>query len=160
MAAEQFRVREMTLRDVPAVVEIDQRSFSLPWPESSFRFELQENPAAFLLVAERVGPAENALVGYIGFWSILEEAHISTLAVHPLERGKGIAARLLKEALRRADEMGALVATLEVRVSNQAAIRLYRKFGFEIVGKRKRYYYDNGEDALIMTLGDLSLQPT
>ncbi len=138
----------MTLGDLPAVLDIDRRSFSLPWTERSYRFEILENPASYLLVAERDGFAQPSVAGYVGFWSMLSEAHISTLAVHPLERGRGIGVRLLDEALRQAQSLGAQVATLEVRVSNRIAIRLYQKFGFEVVGRRKGYYYDNKEEAL------------
>lgn len=148
-------IRPMTLDDLPEVQIIDRMSFPLPWSERSYRFEIQENPAAHLLTAERVEEPARILIGYVGFWIIVDEVHISTLAVHPLYRRQGIGERLLIVALRMACDIGAEIATLEVRVSNQAAVCLYRKYGFEIIGRRKRYYRDNGEDALLMTLQDL-----
>jgi len=95
------------------------------------------------------------VVGYIGFWYVVDEAHISTLAVHPAYRGRGIGAQLLAAMLREAAGLGARLATLEVRVGNLAAQRLYLKFGFEEVGRRPAYYRDNAEDALLMTLAPL-----
>jgi ribosomal-protein-alanine N-acetyltransferase len=95
------------------------------------------------------------ILGYIGFWYIVDEAHISTLAVHPSERRTGIGEGLLLHAMEDAESLGAEVVTLEVRGSNQPAIMLYQKFGFEIVGRRPRYYKDNGEDAILMLLKDL-----
>jgi [ribosomal protein S18]-alanine N-acetyltransferase len=91
------------------------------------------------------------VVGYAGFWVMVDEAHISTLASHPQRRRQGIAELLLIAMTERAAEMSARVMTLEVRVSNTGAQTLYRKFGFEVVGRRPQYYSDNNEDALIMT---------
>ncbi len=145
----------MTLDDLPAVLEIDRMSFPIPWPERSYRFELTENPASQLLVTIVGGQSGPRLVGYIGFWLIVDEAHISTLAVHPDYRRLGIAEELLEAGLERGARMGADMATLEVRVSNTAAVNLYRKHGFQIVGRRAKYYRDNDEDALLMTLSGL-----
>ena len=145
----------MTLADLPAVLEIDRLSFALPWPERSYRFELSENPAAHLMVAESAGENHRAIVGYVGYWLIVDEAHISTIAVDPGLRGQGIGELLLSHALDGARNLGAEMATLEVRASNEAAINLYRKFGFQVVGRRAAYYRDNEEDALLMTLTGL-----
>lgn len=95
--------------------------------------------------------AARAVIGYAGFWFILDEAHISTIAVHPAWRGQGVGEQLLAALLERVLDLGAVSATLEVRVSNEPAQALYRHYAFEIVGRRKRYYRDNGEDALLMT---------
>lgn len=141
----------MTEADIPAVVAIDRRSFPVPWSERSYRFELLENPAALLLVAEATAEPGRPVVGYVGLWLLGEEAHISTLAVDPAYRRRGIGRRLLRAALERAAAAGAQAVTLEVRVSNAAAIALYRSFGFQEVGVRRGYYRDNGEDALLMT---------
>ena len=92
------------------------------------------------------------MVGYAGFWLIVDEAHIGTIAVHPLWRQRGLGEKLLVTLLRQARELGAVLATLEVRPGNQAAQRLYRRHGFAEVGQRKRYYQDNGEDALLLTV--------
>jgi [ribosomal protein S18]-alanine N-acetyltransferase len=144
-------LRKMTADDVPAVMELDQKSFSLPWPERSFRFELTDNPASRCWVAEMDGK----LVGMIVVWLIAEEAHIATLATHPEYRRQGIGKRLLGHALRRMMEDGARSSFLEVRESNLAAQEMYRKFGFEATGRRRRYYRDNDEDAILMSLESL-----
>ncbi|HSB90927.1 MAG TPA: ribosomal protein S18-alanine N-acetyltransferase [Anaerolineales bacterium] len=150
-----LRVRPMTLADVPDVAAIDRLSFSLPWPERSYRYELTENPAARLLVAEMPASPRLRVVGYVGLWLLVDEAHISTIAVHPAERGRGIGETLLLAALDLAARIGAELATLEVRASNAAAQNLYRKHGFEVVGSRPGYYKDNREDAVLMTLSQL-----
>lgn len=146
-AREMIAVRSMRIEDLPAVIDIDRASFTMPWSDRTYRYELTRNQAAELFVAEKDG----RIVGYIGTWQIIDECHISTLAVENENRRQGIAQRLLLHALRRALAKGITTATLEVRVSNQAAIDLYRKFAFEITGRRKAYYRDNGEDAYIMT---------
>ena len=141
-------VRRMNVEDVPAAHEIDKLSFTLPWPERSFRFEVTSNPASRCWVAELDG----RLVGMLVLWKIVDEAHIATLATHPEFRRQGIAEQLLVAALEIAYVEGARSALLEVRVGNIAAQTLYRKFGFEEVGRRERYYKDNNEDAILMTL--------
>jgi ribosomal-protein-alanine N-acetyltransferase len=144
-------VRRMALTDLPEVLEIDHLSFPLPWSERSYRFELTENQASHMLVAVSHENGRPRVVGYAGFWMVIDEAHISTLAVHPDHRRTGLGAELLRVVLDEAARRGAELATLEVRVSNQAAVYLYHKFGFQIVGRRPHYYRDNGEDALLMT---------
>ncbi|HSO27285.1 MAG TPA: ribosomal protein S18-alanine N-acetyltransferase [Anaerolineales bacterium] len=149
-------IRTMKAADLPRVGQIDQQSFALPWPARSFRYELLENEGSLLWAAEaEIQTGERQVIGAIVVWMILDEAHIATLAVDPAYRGKGIGAALMAEALSGAIHHGATQATLEVRVQNLAAQKLYRRFGFEIVGRRFRYYQDNQEDALIMTTGRL-----
>lgn len=151
----ELTIRTMTLEDLEPVCRIDRASFPTPWPERSYRFELTRNPAAKLFVAELdFGPRQ--IVGYIGLWFIVDEAHISTLAVDPEHRRRGLGEQLLVGALTYAAQQGAERTTLEVRVSNQAAINLYRKFGFEIVGRRKAYHRFNHEDAHIMALDSMA----
>jgi ribosomal-protein-alanine N-acetyltransferase len=146
-------IRPMLLEDLPAVQEIDRLSFSLPWPASSFRYELLENEHSQLWVAEVQYPGgQKTVVGAIVVWLVVDEAHIATLAVHPDYRQMGIGKRLLITALRGALQEGMQVATLEVRAGNRVAQALYQQFGFEVVGERHGYYQDNHEDALIMTL--------
>jgi ribosomal-protein-alanine N-acetyltransferase len=140
-------VREMTLADIPAVHRIEKASFPTPWPIYAFQQELESNRLARYLVAS----VDDELVAYAGVWLLVDEVHVTTFAVMPDWRERGIGARLLMAVLRLAREMGASVATLEVRLSNTAARRLYEKFGFRPVGIRPRYYSDNAEDALIMT---------
>ncbi len=154
--ALQVAVRPMTLDDLPAVMEIDRLSFSLPWAERSFRFELTGNDASHLLVVEMPVGGEARIAGFLGYWLLVDEMHISTLAVHPEMRGRGIGELLLQAGLERAWIQGADMSTLEVRPSNRAAIALYSKYGFDQVGRRRKYYQDNNEDALLMTLTGLS----
>lgn len=147
----KFIIRKMSLEDVPAVVDLDHKSFSLPWPERSFRFELTDNPASRCWVAE----FEGRVVGMIVVWLIVDEAHVATIATHPDFRRQGIAQGLLSHALLRLFDEGARSSFLEVRESNLAAQEMYRKFGYEVTGRRRRYYSDNGEDAILMNLDSL-----
>ncbi len=151
----------MEWRDLETVSEIDKLSFALPWPKSAFKFELLDNPAARLWVAEIQHARRDGrlVIGMLAIWFIVDEIHISTLAVHPDYRRRGTARRLLAEALTRCQQQGAVSATLEVRTSNKAAKALYEKFGFRIAGRRLKYYQDNQEDALLMTLTDLQNLP-
>ena len=141
-------IRRMSLEDVPAVHEIDTASFSLPWPERSFRFELTGNPVSRGWVAEIDGQITAMLV----LWLIIDEAHIATIAVHPDFRRQGIGEKILIYALRAAQDEGARRAFLEVRAGNTAAQSMYKKYGFEVVGVRPGYYKDNNEDAFLMNL--------
>jgi ribosomal-protein-alanine N-acetyltransferase len=145
-------IRRMTLEDVPTVHEIDTLSFSLPWPERSFRFELTENPVARSWVAESGGRIAAMLV----LWLIVDEAHIATIATHPDFRRKGIGERLMIAALLSARAEGAARAFLEVRAGNAGALALYKKYSFVVAGLRPRYYKDNNEDAILMNLEDLN----
>ncbi|UCH59129.1 MAG: ribosomal protein S18-alanine N-acetyltransferase [Anaerolineales bacterium] len=146
-------IRPMRIRDLGQICHLDRLSFSLPWPESAFRYELVDNPHSFILVAELKQPdLTTPLVGVIVVWEILDEAHIATLAVHPEHRRTGIASQLLLEALKIAITRKAVTATLEVRSKNVAAQELYHKFHFQVVGHRPRYYRDDLDDALIMTV--------
>ncbi len=153
---EEIRIRPMELKDLEPVQSIDRASFSMPWPSSAYKYELNENPLSLLWVAEASSPASQAkVVGMIVVWLILDEAHIATLAVRQDYRGRGIAQCLLRVALAAAIVKGMRLATLEVRAGNLIAQRLYRRFHFEVVGSRLRYYRDNNEDALIMTVSGL-----
>jgi [ribosomal protein S18]-alanine N-acetyltransferase len=147
----------MALEDVERVHLIDQLSFSLPWSERSYRFELTENQNSSLWVAEVDAAGGALVVGMIVVWIVLDEAHIATLAIHPDYRKLGIGRLLLTQGLRAAAERGAQLAYLEVRRSNRAAQVLYQSFGFAVVGERRRYYKDNQEDALLMTLADITV---
>ena len=141
----------MTLDDITAVVELDRLSFSLPWPERSFRFELTDNTASRCWVYEMDGK----IVAVIVAWLLIDEAHIATISTHPEYRRQGIAGKLLTYALRYMSKEGAVSSFLEVRESNLAAQEMYQKFGYEAAGRRKRYYKDTGEDAILMTLNGL-----
>lgn len=148
-----YPIRRMTLDDVEQVHQLDVVSFSLPWPERSFRYELTENPASRMWVVENpFGQMEHPVIGMLGLWLIVDEVHIGTLAVQPDYRRKGIAQKMLITALVEACHEGVKRAYLEVRRGNLAAQALYLKFGFKITSVRPRYYSDNGEDAMLMTL--------
>ena len=141
-----LQIRKMTPGDLAQVMEIERSSFDLPWSRSSFEKELRDNSYACYLVAET--GEEGKVVGYTGCWVLFDEAHITTLAVHPAYRRSGIGSMLLTSLLELAESRGAQQVFLEVRDSNMSARRLYAEFGFEIKGIRKKYYHD--EDALVM----------
>ena len=143
----RISVEPMTLDHLPAVHAIERASFSVPWPDDAYRNELLTNRLASYIVAR----AGDEIVGFGGLWVMVDEAHITTFAVDPRWRRRGIGEWMLLGLLDRAEERRAREATLEVRLSNMPARRLYEKYGFRPVGIRPRYYSDNGEDALIMT---------
>ena len=139
-------IRFMRLKDVDAVAAIEKETFARPWSRESFRQEVTRNVAARYLVAEEDGE----ILGYAGAWVILEESHITNIAVREDARGRGIGKLLTSQLLQVLSNLGACYATLEVRVSNERAQNLYKSLGFISVGKRKRYYEDNNEDAFLM----------
>jgi ribosomal-protein-alanine N-acetyltransferase len=146
----------MSIADVKEVAGLEKLLFQLPWSALAFEYELRHNPMAHFAVVRPRVPEHNrgeppSILGYSGFWLIVDEAHICTLGVHPDWRGRGLGGLLLVHLLDRAAERGAAVATLEVRASNLVAQSMYRRYGFAPVGLRKRYYSDNNEDAIIMT---------
>jgi ribosomal-protein-alanine N-acetyltransferase len=145
-------IEPMSLDDLEAVHQIELVSFRAPWPPNAYRSELESNRLANYLVAR----AEGEIVAYGGMWLMVDEAHITTFAVHPAWRRQGIGERLLLAFIDTAVARHAREATLEVRLSNIAARRLYEKYGFRPVGLRSRYYSDDGEDALIMTTEPLA----
>jgi len=139
-------VMEMTERNLDAVLGIENLSFASPWSKNSFLYELQENKRAVYLAASE----EERIIGYIGMWVILDEGHITNLAVHPDYRRHGVAWRLIETLTVTAADRGLARLTLEVRRTNFTAQQLYLKAGFVSAGVRPRYYKDNDEDALIM----------
>lgn len=149
-------IRPMKTDDLSQVQTIDRLSFTMPWPGSAYEYELNENPLSLLWVAEAQPPEGPAkVVGMIVVWLIVDEAHIATIAVLPEYRGQGIARCLLVTSLQEVIRRGFRIATLEVRIGNIAAQNLYRRFGFTTVGVRPKYYRDNNEDGLIMTVYNL-----
>lgn len=130
------------------VLAIERKSFPIPWSYQAFMFEVTENDFAFYLVAL----LEGKVVGYGGMWVVLDEAHITNVAVHPDLRNRGVGLALMTEMLGRANVLGANKITLEVRPSNRTARSLYKSLGFVDRGMRRKYYSDNGEDAVIMWL--------
>jgi ribosomal-protein-alanine N-acetyltransferase len=146
-------IRPMAVPDLAAVQGIERASFATPWPAHAYRQEIETNRLAIYLVA-LIG---DAVVAYGGIWLMVDEAHITTFAVDPRFRRRRIGERLLLALLDLALNRRAREATLEVRLSNLPARRLYEKYGFRPVGIRPRYYSDNNEDALIMTTEPLEL---
>ena len=143
----RLTVEAMSEQDIPAVHAIESASFPTPWPPYAFRQELETNRMARYIVVR----AGERVIAYAGVWLMVDEAHVTTFAVLPAYRRRGIGGLLLSELMALAADLGAVVVTLEVRLANAAARRLYQEFGFKPVGLRPRYYSDNGEDALIMT---------
>ena len=161
-----YLVEPMTLDDIDQVMEIERIVFPAPWSARAYRYEITKNDHSTMLVVRpaeaprsllaplkrRLGLAAPApILGYGGVWLLVDEAHVCTIAVHPMWQGRGLGELLLASLLDQSMALGARRATLEVRVSNDAALELYLKYGFEIVSRRKRYYTDNNEDAYIMT---------
>ena len=147
----RIEIAPMSAADIPAVLEIERRSFPTPWPRDAYIHELENNRTAVYMVAQR----EGAVVGFAGMWIVLDEAHITTIAVDPPQRGQGIGEALLIAMIERAGERGARWMQLEVRRSNTVAQALYRKYGFRDVGVRRNYYSDNSEDAIVMWTGNI-----
>lgn len=160
-----YVVAPMTLADVDQVLEIERASFSAPWSARAFRYEIAENEHSTMLTVRSAPRAScrwvqwlrrhklidpGPVLGYAGFWLLVDDVHISTIAVHPQWRGRGLGELLLVSLLEKGIALEARRATLEVRISNLAAQGLYRKYGFEIASRRKGYYADNNEDAYIM----------
>ena len=151
-------IRAMTMTDIDRVSEIDQTSFSLPWPKSSFVFELQRNSASRTWVAEMdSGEGTRKIVGMIVAWLIVDELHIATLATDVAYRQQKIAFKLMVHTLCAGAAEGATQSFLEVRRGNVAARALYRKLGYQEDGVRLRYYQDNHEDAILMSLREISV---
>ena len=162
-------LRYMTLRDVTEVAEIDRQSFDMPWSARSYTFEVTESNYSHMVVLEVVAQPERGRVSriwrrsahvdpassigaYGGLWFIAGEAHISTIASSPLNRGRGWGELVLAAMVRRSITLRATHVVLEVRVSNVVAQRLYDKYGFQTVGIKPHYYSNNGEDAYDMRL--------
>jgi len=143
---------KMRLEHLNQVVRIEEVSFPSPWSRYAFSCELVQNKFAYYIVAV----ADERVVGYGGMWQILDEAHITNVAVHPDYRMNNIGRALMLEMIKRAILMGISRMTLEVRPSNAAARRLYDTLGFIERGLRKRYYTDTNEDAIIMWKDDLA----
>jgi ribosomal-protein-alanine N-acetyltransferase len=143
---DRLRIRRMKPEDVDEIWRIERDLFTLPWSRSSLLFEASDNRSAFSIV----GLDGEGIAGYSIGWFVSDELHIGNVAVVKDKQGRGFGRQLLEFVLNEALERKASIATLEVRVSNVKAIRLYRRYGFKGIAVRKRYYSDNGEDALVM----------
>ena len=138
-------IRRMTMEDVDGVHAIEAATFARPWKREDFVREMTKNVCARYLVAEEAG----RIIGFAGAWIVLDEAHVTNIAVKAEWRGRGVGRRLTEALMQYAANLGVVYATLEVRRSNVLAQTLYKSLGFEYVGVRKRYYEDNGEDAVL-----------
>jgi ribosomal-protein-alanine N-acetyltransferase len=152
---EALSVAPMTNADVRSVMRIESLSFASSWPSSAFASELNDNKLAHYFVGRPVEHGDAQIVAYGGIWVILDDAHITTIAVHPDSRGRRFGEAMLVHLLREAIERGASWITLEARESNEIAQRLYRKYGFSTIAIRRAYYSDNGENAVVMWAGNL-----
>ena len=141
-----IEITRMTHDDVPEIAELEKICFTLPWSEKSFRDEMANRLAVYFTAKD-----SGKCVGYAGFWNVSGEGDVTNVAVLPEYRRRGVGSSLVAEMIKTAEKLKLEMLTLEVRKSNTAAQKLYEKFGFEILGERKRYYSDNGEDAYIMT---------
>ncbi|NBG89375.1 ribosomal protein S18-alanine N-acetyltransferase [Isachenkonia alkalipeptolytica] len=139
-------LRQMTLEDVDGVLAIEKASFTTPWSRGAFIKEVTENKLAYYTVAE----LEGEIAGYAGVWLIVDEGHITNIAVAPKYRGRNLGKKILEKLIQELKNRKILRVTLEVRASNDVAINLYKSYGFIVLGRRPGYYTDNGEDALIM----------
>ncbi len=150
----------MTEADLPVINQLERLCFTAPWSEHTFLHELRVNPRAFYWVL-RPDSAVNGnesppILAYGGYWLLDDEAHIMTIASHPHTRRRGLGEWLLVKMVEQLRLLGVVTVTLEVRAGNHAAQQLYAKWGFREVGRRKRYYRDNNEDALLFTLDHLN----
>ncbi|MBU8881296.1 ribosomal protein S18-alanine N-acetyltransferase [Bacillus sp. FJAT-29790] len=138
--------RLLNEKDVDAIHEIEHESFTAPWSREAFQNELTKNQFAVYVGLEEDG----IVIGYCGVWIVIDEAHITNVALLPQYRGKKLGEALMREVMEVSSRKGAKSMTLEVRLSNVVAQSLYRKLGFQNGAIRKNYYTDNQEDALVM----------
>ncbi|MCC0628301.1 MULTISPECIES: ribosomal protein S18-alanine N-acetyltransferase [unclassified Clostridioides] len=145
LIVDDIKIEEMTVKDIDEVFEVEKNCFEDYWSKESFRKELSNEVARYI-----VAKLDGKIVGYVGIWLILDEGHINNVAVHSDYRGKKIGDKLIKSIVDLCKDNNISSITLEVRVSNKIAQNLYRKYGFRMDGIRKEYYSDNKEDAIIM----------
>ncbi|MFA4016516.1 MAG: hypothetical protein RUDDFDWM_001626 [Candidatus Fervidibacterota bacterium] len=147
----ELKIEPMHISDLDEVLAIENASFSQPWTRNMFEDDLLYSERTCYIVARLHG----RVVGYAGMWLIGDEAHITTIAVHPDFRRRGIGNTLMRSLLLEAMRRGARWATLEVRASNKPAQQLYMKWGFKVVGIRRNYYSNPQEDALVLELPNI-----
>lgn len=143
---DSFVFRYMKEEDLDQILEVEHASFATPWSREAFYNEIYNNKFAVYIVLEE----DNKIIGYCGAWVVIDEAHVTNVAILPEYRGRHLGEALLRKMMTVAKDMGARSMTLEVRVTNNVAQSLYRKLGFQNGGIRKNYYTDNQEDALVM----------
>ena len=150
-----FELRAMKLEDVQQVHRLDEICFSLPWPDKSFAWEVEHNRVSRPYVIEWRSGAQQRIAALLVCWHVMDEVQVATIGVHPDFQRRGLACWLLAHGLLQAAREGADHAFLEVRAGNQGAQALYRQFGFVETSRRKKYYRDNDEDAILMLLDQL-----
>ena len=148
----------MRPEDLDEVLTIERASFSMPWSRGAFLYEMQQNRVARCWVMRQ---DDGRVIAYLCLWEVADEMHVTNVAVRPDARRQGIARSLLGTVLEDARNRRFKMVVLEVRPSNHHALSLYESFGFRVVGRRRGYYYDTGEDALVMEipLGALPATP-
>lgn len=139
-------IERMRPPDLDEVLAIERASFSMPWSRGAFLYEIERNQVARCFVVR----SEGRLAGYLCLWEVADELHVTNIAVHPDLRRRGLGRAMLAQTLDDARRRGFRLVVLEVRPSNVEALRLYESFGFHVIGRRRGYYYDTGEDALVM----------
>ncbi len=145
----------MRLSDIPIIMTIEEAVFPFPWRAGAYEYEITQNRvASYQVLTSQLGDQPSRILGYGGYWRLADEAHVSTIAVHSKWQGKGLGELLLLNMLLLCYKEAAQIATLEVRRSNHVAQSLYKKYLFEVVGQKRRYY-QNREDARIMTVSPL-----
>ena len=145
MPNPKIEFRRMQTSDADEIAAIEEMTFAMPWSRKDFWAEAVNENAIYI-----VGTIDDKVAAYAGAWISFEEAQVTNVAVHPDYRGQGIGTILFAKLVEEVKTKGVTAITLEVRPSNNAAIKLYENFGLKSVGRRKGYYLDNGEDALIM----------
>ena len=148
-------VDPMRAGDLDEVLEIERASFTMPWSRGAFLYEIEQNRVARCHVVRD----DDTILGYLCVWEIADEVHVTNVAIHPAHRRQGIARDLLTGLIADARARDLRMVVLEVRPSNHAAIALYESFGFRVTGRRRGYYYDTGEDALVMETRPATASP-
>ncbi|ATB47634.1 ribosomal protein S18-alanine N-acetyltransferase [Corallococcus macrosporus] len=151
-ARHGYSIRQMTAEDLPAVMLLEKAAFKNPWSQDLLKRELQHEWSTILLVEEEREGQGPELLGLAIFWIVHDEVHVLNVATAPQHRRRGVARAVMDEVLARGRARRCTLATLEVRKSNEAALQLYRAYGFRPVGIRPNYYVDEGEDAVVMVL--------
>jgi [ribosomal protein S18]-alanine N-acetyltransferase len=152
-----YQVVNMEACHIDEVVEIENKSFKTPWSKDAFVSEIERNKCAKyrVLIIEDIDKNTNRVAAYGGLWHVVDEGHITNIAVHPDFRGRGLGAVIVEDMIACAKQMQISALTLEVRTGNITAINLYQKYGFKEIALRKNYYADTGEDAIIMWKNDI-----
>ena len=147
---QQLSIEPMREGDVPVVQEIEKDIFSTPWPRNAYYRELASRNTAHYLVLRREEGEKNEVIGYGGMWRMYDEAHVTTIGIRRDQHHNGYGRVIFAGLVQAAYDLGAKWVTLEVRTSNENAMRMYEGFGFKVIGRRRGYYTDNGEDAIVM----------